>query len=55
MRRGIIIIACTLVIIIGYIIQLCGVSPGVKYFGLFLCVGGVCPAGATTITWIGNK
>lgn len=55
MQRGIIIIMCLIVSIVGYIIQLCDVSPGAKYFGVFLCVGAICPAAATSITWIGNK
>lgn len=55
LQRGIFIISCMMVCIVGYIIQLTDVSAGAKYFGVFLCVGGVSPCISTCITWIGNK
>lgn len=55
LQRGVFIIGFMIITIVGYIIQLCDVSPGAKYFAIFLCVGGVSPCIATCITWIGNK
>lgn len=55
LKRGVFIIVCMVITLIGYAIQLCDVAPGVKYFAIFLCVGGVSPCISTCITWIGNK
>lgn len=55
LERGVFIIGGMIITIIGYVIQLCDVAPGVKYFAIFLCVGGVSPCISTCITWIGNK
>jgi len=41
------------VTLIGYIVQVSDVSPGVKYFGIFLCVAGVSPNIATAISFVG--
>ncbi|KAF8316359.1 MFS general substrate transporter [Clavulina sp. PMI_390] len=54
-KRGPFIIGGMLITIVGYIIQLCHVSAGAKYFGIFLCVAGVSPCISTCITWIGNN
>jgi len=46
------------IVVVGYAILL-GVNPvekpGVAYFALFLCVAGVAPCIANTITWTGNN
>ncbi|PWN45399.1 transporter, partial [Ceraceosorus guamensis] len=52
--RSIPIIAGMLVTIVGYIILICDVSAGVKYFALHLTVAGVSPCIALAITWTGN-
>ncbi|KAF9502925.1 hypothetical protein BS47DRAFT_1356583 [Hydnum rufescens UP504] len=41
-------------VIVGYAILLTNVSSGIKYFALFLCVGGCNPCISTAITLIGN-
>ncbi|CAO1615864.1 unnamed protein product [Parajaminaea phylloscopi] len=41
------------VVAIGYIILLCHVSAGVRYFALFLCVAGSSPAIALAISFVG--
>jgi len=55
MQRGIFIIGCMIVTIIGYAIELSDARIGAKYFGIFLCVAGVSPCISTCITWIGNN
>jgi len=40
---------------IGYIILLCDVSNGVKFFAVFITVAGVSPSIATAITFVGNN
>ncbi|KAF9505402.1 hypothetical protein BS47DRAFT_539462 [Hydnum rufescens UP504] len=55
LQRGIFIIGEMLSVIVGYAILLTNVSSGIKYFVLFLCVGGCNPCIATAITLIGNK
>ncbi|KAF9512561.1 hypothetical protein BS47DRAFT_1345338 [Hydnum rufescens UP504] len=54
-QRGIFIIGGMLAVIVGYTILIANVSTGVKYFALFLCVGGVSPCVATSTTLIGNN
>lgn len=41
------------IVTVGYIILLCDVAPGVKYFALFLTVSGSAPSIASCITFIG--
>ncbi|KAF9506094.1 hypothetical protein BS47DRAFT_1353318 [Hydnum rufescens UP504] len=53
-QRGIFIIGGMLTVIVGYAILIANVSTGVKYFALFLCVGGASPCVATATTLIGN-
>ncbi|CAO1632161.1 unnamed protein product [Sympodiomycopsis kandeliae] len=43
------------IVTIGYIILICDVSAGVKYFALFLTVSGSAPSIATCITFIGGN
>lgn len=43
------------IVTIGYIILICDVSPGVKYFALFLTVSGSAPSIASCITFIGGN
>ncbi|GAA5837962.1 hypothetical protein JCM9279_004084 [Rhodotorula babjevae] len=56
--RGWVNVAFMTVVVAGYAILL-GVNPadkpGVTYFALFLCVAGVAPCIANTITWCGNN
>jgi len=55
LRRGIFIVGAMFVVIVGYIILISNAAIGAKYFALFLCVGGVSPSIATSITFIGNN
>jgi sugar phosphate permease len=55
LQRGVFIVGCMLVCMVGYVIQLTDVSAAIKYFGIFLCIGGVSPCVSTCISWVGNK
>ena len=41
--------------LIGYVILICDVAPGVKYFAIFLTVSGVSPNIATSISFVGSN
>jgi dipeptide/tripeptide permease len=51
--RGPFIIFWAVITLIGYIILICDVAPGVKYFAIFLTVAGVSPNIATSISFVG--
>ncbi|GAA6020852.1 hypothetical protein JCM10207_001681 [Rhodosporidiobolus poonsookiae] len=57
-QRGLVNIFWMTIVVIGFAIQL-GINPveqpGVAYFAIFLCVCGVAPCIANTITWCGNN
>ncbi|KZT55194.1 putative MFS nicotinic acid transporter Tna1 [Calocera cornea HHB12733] len=53
--RGPFIVVWMGIVIVAYIILLCDVSVGVKYFALFLAVAGDSPCIASCITFIGNN
>jgi len=55
LQRGVFIVGGMLIVIVGYIILISNVAIGAKYFALFLCIGGVSPCIATSITFIGNN
>ncbi|KAF9513674.1 hypothetical protein BS47DRAFT_1372468 [Hydnum rufescens UP504] len=52
---GVFIIGGLLMVITGYVILITNASIAVKYFAIFLCVGGISPCGATATTFIGNN
>lgn len=55
MMRGPFIIGSMFVVVIGYIILICDVAPGVKYFAIFLTVAGVSPSIGTSIAFVGSN
>ncbi|POY74243.1 hypothetical protein BMF94_2681 [Rhodotorula taiwanensis] len=57
-QRGIFNVFWMSIVCIGYTILLAinvTKNPGVAYFAVFLCVGGIAPCIANTITWAGNN
>lgn len=54
-RRGVVVIGCSLIGSLGYILLLANVSSGVNYFGLFLAASGMYPLIPVIVAWGSNN
>ncbi|KAH7362796.1 major facilitator superfamily domain-containing protein [Plectosphaerella cucumerina] len=54
-RRGIFNVGCSIIALVGFIMQLASRSPAVKYSGTFLAALGIYPCTPNTKSWISNN
>jgi MFS transporter, ACS family, DAL5 transporter family protein len=54
-RRGIFNVRCSIIALVGFIMQLTSRSPAAKYSGTFLAALGIYPCIPNTISWISNN